>query len=73
VISYAEFSWRPVASRVPQGSVLGLILFNIFVSDLDGGIESTLSKFTDNTKLVGVADTAKGCAAIQGDLDSLES
>ena len=64
--------WRPVMSGIPQGSVLGLVIFNNFVGDMDRGILCDLSKFAENTKPSGAVDVLEGRDAIQRDPDSIE-
>lgn len=68
----AASGWQLVASSVPQGSVLESVLSNIFINDLEAGVEYIFSKFADNTKLGGAANSLEGQEILQRDFDTLE-
>jgi len=49
-----------------QGPILGLVYFNIFISDILDEIKCNLSKFVDDTKLSGAVDTAEERMPLKG-------
>ena len=72
VISGCHSSWAEVKSGVPQGSILGPILFLIYVNDLPDVIQnSNLAMFADDSKCFKSVNSAEDSTEIQIDLDNL--
>lgn len=59
-------------TSVPKGSILAPVLFNIFINSIDSGIERTLRKSADDTKLSSTVDMLEGRDTIQRERDRLE-
>jgi len=64
-------TWLEVTSGVSQGSVLGLILFLIFINYMDCGIVNWLLIFADDAKLLGIVQSDLDKSSLQEDLHRL--
>jgi hypothetical protein len=64
--------WEDVTSSVPQGSVLGPLLFTIFINDLPDKIKNECRLYADDSKLIGVIEREEDAIEIQKDIDSMQ-
>lgn len=64
-------SWKDVTSGVPQGSVLGPVLFVIYINDLPEVVDSLCSMYADDTKVYRPVKTSEDNKYLQKDLDNL--
>ena len=71
VLNGKKSSWQDVKSGVPQRSILGPLLFLVYVNDLPRSISSQVFLFADDTKLIRSICTLADHAQLQTDLDNL--
>ena len=64
-------SWKSVLSGVPQGSVLGPILFLVYIHNLEEGVTGSIMKFADDTKLFRKTKEIGDKQNLQDDIDEL--
>ena len=70
----SEYSeWFDVISGVPQGSVLGPILFLIYVNDILETVNSNVKMFADDTKIFRTLKNKTDCEILQADLNNLSA
>ena len=72
VINGEASSWRDVLSGIPQGSVLGPVLFICYVNDMPETVQSMIRMFADDTKVFAQCDSTEECHQLQSDLDTLQ-
>jgi hypothetical protein len=73
VLRNGSSSWGDVSSGVPQGSILGPILFLLYVNDLPEAVSTTAKMFADDTKVYESVTSREDCNRLQSDLNSLSA
>ena len=71
LVNGKQSSWQEVVSGVPQGSVLGPVLFLIFINDMPEEVNCLIHLFADDTKLSKVIQKSEDFTYMQDDLDAL--
>ena len=71
VLNGASSDWSRVYSGVPQGSVLGPLLFNIYVNDIPSVVDSQTLMFADDTKIFRKIQSKSDFLQFQQDIDNL--
>ena len=72
-ISDSSSDWTPVTSGIPQGSVLGPILFVIYTDDIQGAIDRCNSLFSDDAKLYLKVNSLVQADQLQGNATRSEN
>ena len=62
-------SWTHVSSGVPQGSVLGPLMFALYINDLPSLVSSQLLMFADDIKLYRSIRSVEDCFVLQNDIN----
>ena len=73
LLQQSKSPWKPVSSGVPQGSILGPVLFLLYVNDIPNIVESTAKMFADDTKVYRVSASVQKCEILQQDLNKLSA
>ena len=73
VVNGCQSSWLPVASGVPQGTVLGPLLFLLYINDITCEIRSQIRLFADDCIVYRTITNPLDSAILQQDIDSLQS
>ena len=71
VVKAEKSEWREVNNGVPQGSVLALIIFLVYVNDMTEGVSSYIILFADDAKLLRKIRNHKDCEELQNDINKI--